>query len=75
VLLNFGLIVNAVLVALGILWCREMFGRWRKDLAEYRAAKDASTRQALMLLWGITAVIVLLLVNFVVGILINVGVL
>jgi heme/copper-type cytochrome/quinol oxidase subunit 2 len=72
--LNFGLIMNAVLVALGILWCREMFGRWRRDLDDYRTAKDASTRQALAILWGITAVIVILLLNFSVGILKNLGV-
>ena len=73
--LNFGLVINAVLVVGGLLWCREMFGRWRQDLAEYKAAKDASTRQAIILLWGLTALIVLLLTNFFVGILKNVGVL
>jgi len=73
--LNFGTVVNGVLLALGFLWCREMFGRWRKDLEEYRAAKDPSTRQALIVVWGITALVVVLLVNFLVGILINLGVL
>jgi hypothetical protein len=73
--LTFGLVIDAVLVVLGILWCREMFGRWPKDVAEYRSTKDASTRQVLMILWGITALIVLMLINFFVGILRGIGVL
>jgi len=73
--LNFGLVINAVLMVGGILWCREMFGRWEKDVAEYKAAKDASTRQVIIILWGVTALVVLLLVNFFVGILKNLGVL
>ncbi len=73
--LDFGLVLNAVLVVIGVLWCREMLGRWRKDAADYKAATDASTRQVILVLWGITAVVVLLLVNFFVGILKNVGVL
>lgn len=73
--LNFGVVIDAVLMVLGILWCREMFGRWRKDLAEFRSAKDAATRQALVLVWGITALIVVLLLNFFLGILDELGVL
>lgn len=72
--LNFGIVVNAVLVVLGSLWCREMFGRWQKDLAEYKAAKDQSTRQALIIIWAITGLIVVMLLNFVIGILRNLGV-
>lgn len=76
--LNFGVIINAILIVMGILWCREMFGRWHKDVADYKAAKDAkdpSTRQAIIILWIVTALVVLLLVNFFVGILMNLGVL
>ena len=73
--LNFGILVNAVLLVLGTLWCREMFGRWHKDIEQYRTAKDASTRQALIIVWGITALIVVFLLNSLGGILINLGVL
>lgn len=72
--LNFGLLINAALIVGGLLWCREMFGRWQKDVAEYKAAKDASTRQVILLLWGVTALVVLLLVDLFVGILKNLGV-
>lgn len=71
--LDFGIVVNAILLVLGILWCREMFGRLPKDLEEYRTAQDPSVRQTLMILWIATGLIVLLLVNFLVGILGNVG--
>lgn len=73
--LNFGVVLNAILLVMGGLWCREMFARWRKDLHEYRTTEDASTRHVLIFLWGLTALIALLIVNFVVGILRNVGLL
>lgn len=72
-LLDFGIVLNAILVVVGIVWCREMFGRWRRDLAELRNPKDPADRQALVFLWVVTAVIVLLLLNFAVGLLRNLG--
>jgi hypothetical protein len=65
--LSFGLLIDAILLVLGVLWCREMFSRWRRDLQEFRTTKDASTRQALGILWAATAVIVVLELNFLVG--------
>lgn len=73
--LNFGVLINAVLLVLGLIWCREMFGRWRRDLDEFRSTKDASVRQALIAIWAVTALIVVLMINFLVGILGNLGVL
>lgn len=72
-LLDFGVVINAILVVVGIVWCREMFGRWRRDLAEIRAPKDPTDRQVLVFLWALTAVIVVLLVNFAFGLLRNLG--
>jgi len=73
--LNFGIVINAILLVLGVLWCREMFGRWRRDLDDFRSTKDASTRQVLIALWVVTALIALLLINFFIGILANIGIL
>ncbi|HLQ37912.1 MAG TPA: hypothetical protein VK348_08930 [Planctomycetota bacterium] len=73
--LNFGIVFNAVLLVLGLIWCREMLGRWRRDLDEFRSTKDASARQVLVVLWGATALILILLINFFVGMLKNIGVL
>lgn len=72
-LLDFGIVLNAILVVVGLVWCREMFGRWRRDLAEIRAPNDPTDRQVLVFLWIVTALVVLLLVNFAVGLLRNVG--
>jgi len=70
VFLSFGVVLDAILLVLGLVWCREMFGRWRKDLAEFRTAGAGDgSRGALLFLWGVTAIVVLLLVNFAVGIL------
>lgn len=71
--LNFGVILNALLVVGGVLWCREMFGRWNKDLAEFRGSKDPSTRWAIGLLWALTAVIALLLLNWAIWIVRSIG--
>jgi hypothetical protein len=73
VFLTFGMVIDAILLAVGLIWCKEMYGRWQKDLAEYEAAKDPSTRQALGFLWAITAVVALMIVNFLVGLLRNLG--
>ena len=66
--LSFGVVLDAILLVLGIAWCREMFGRWRGDLAEFRTTKDPSVRTVSSILWGATAVIAVLLVNFAIGI-------
>ncbi|MFT5291931.1 MAG: hypothetical protein ACI8QS_000944 [Planctomycetota bacterium] len=73
--LSFGLVIDAVLMVLAILWCREMLGRWRSDLSEFRSTNYANTKQVLVGLWVVTAVILLLLVNFFAGILRGIGVL
>ena len=62
--LDLGLLLNAALFVFGLLWCNEMRRRWRTDLAEYRSTDDGSTRQVLLCLWVATAVIALLVVNF-----------
>lgn len=63
-LLDFGVVWNAVLLVLGILWCREIFGRFAADLEEFRHAEDAAERGAIALWWVVTVVIVLLMANF-----------
>jgi hypothetical protein len=74
-LLDFGIVINAVLLVMGLLWCREMAGRWRSDLDEFRSTKDPGARHVLIVLWALTGVIVVLMLDFLVGILISVGVL
>ena len=70
--LDFGLLINAVLLALGAFWCYEMFGRWRSDLADLRDLDDTLGRAVIIGLWIITFVIAALLVNFTVGLITNI---
>ncbi len=74
-MLNFGIVVNAILLVLGILWCREMFGRWRKDLDEFRSSKEAVDRGVIVFLWVVTALILIAVINFLFAMLRNLGIL
>ena len=71
-LLDFGLLINAVLLALGAFWCYQMFGRWRSDLADLRDLDDTLQKAVIIGLWLITFVIAVLLVNFAVGLITNI---
>ncbi|MFQ5505967.1 MAG: hypothetical protein ACE5F1_14400 [Planctomycetota bacterium] len=46
-----------------------MFARWRRDLEELRSTRDSAARGSILFLWIVTAVIVLLVGNFLLGIL------
>lgn len=66
--LTFGVVLDAILLVFGIAWCREMFGRWRSDLAEFRTTEDSGIRVVSLLLWSATGLIIVLVINFGVGI-------
>jgi hypothetical protein len=66
-LLNFGVLWKVGLLIAGVFWCREIFGRLREDVAEWKTA-DGTRRGVLAGLWGLTVVIVWLMVTFVWGI-------
>ncbi len=70
--LDFGLLINAVLLALGSFWCYQMFGRWRSDLADLRDLDDKLQKAVIIGFWLITFVIAALLVNFAVGLIANI---
>ena len=71
-LFDFGLLINLVLLILGAIWCYQMFGRWRSDLADLRDLDDKFQRAVIIGLWLITFVILALLVNFAVGLIANI---
>jgi hypothetical protein len=58
------MLVQAILLAVGIWWCIEMFPRWRDDLRRVRETDDWSDRVIVIVLWNITAVILFLCVRF-----------
>ncbi len=70
--LDFGLLINAGLLALGVFWCHQMFGRWRSDLADLRDLDDKLQKVVIIGLWIITFVIAAGLVNFAVGLVTNI---
>lgn len=65
--LDFGMLLDAVLFALGVYWCYEMFGRWRSDLADLRELDDNLQKVVIIGLWLLTLVIAVLVANFAYG--------
>jgi len=57
-------LVQAILFALGIWWCKEMLSRWRDDLAKMREPDDTADRAVIIILWSITVVVLLLCILF-----------
>jgi hypothetical protein len=62
--LNFGMLVQAILLVLGIWWCKEMLARWRDDLMKMREPDDRADRVVIIILWSITAVVLFLCIRF-----------
>ncbi len=56
-------LAQVALVFVGCWWCKEIFGRLRDDLAEFRTA-DRTSRAATLLIWAVTAVILYLICTF-----------
>jgi hypothetical protein len=57
-------LVQAILFALGVWWCKEMLSRWRDDLAKMREPDDQADRAVIIILWSITGLVLLLCVVF-----------
>jgi hypothetical protein len=66
--LTSGVIVRAVLFVFGLVWCQQMFRRWRADLEEFRSSADFPTRAGIAIPWLVTGVVAVLAVSFVVEI-------
>ena len=66
--LNFGLLVNALLVALGIVWCRAMFGRFHEDARRMKVSEDATEKCVIVFYWALTVLILTGIANFAWGI-------
>ena len=58
------MLVQAILLALGIWWCMEMYPRWRDDLGKLRKPDDRADRAVVIILWSITAVVAFLSLRF-----------
>ncbi len=50
---DFGVVINAILLVLGLVWCKEVAGRWRDDVDELRSGNR--TRQVVTVgIWLVT---------------------
>ncbi len=63
--LDFGLVFNALLLVAGLWWCKEVFERWRGDLAELKATDDRIKQGVIIFFWLVTLGIIVLIVNFI----------
>ena len=60
-----GLLFNAVLFVLGIVWCRHVVVRLPDDLAEFRdPSTNGTDRRVIAFFWLITAFVVWALLDF-----------
>jgi hypothetical protein len=57
-------LIQAILFALGIWWCKEIFSRWRDDIAKMRETNDQAERVVIVILWCITGLVLLICVRF-----------
>ena len=70
--LNFGLVVNAVLLVAGLLWCKEIFGRLRSDVDDLKESDDNIQKGVIVFFWVLTIIIVILIINFLWGLINNI---
>lgn len=66
-MLSFGLLLNAILLALGVVWCYQVIKRWRSDVEELRQVEDPIRRAVIIGIWVVTVLIALAVINFAVG--------
>jgi hypothetical protein len=62
-LLNFGMLMRIGLLVAGFWWCKEILGRWRDDVAEFKTP-DSTRRGIILVLWAATAVVLYLMGTF-----------
>jgi hypothetical protein len=63
-MLSPGMLIQAILFALGIWWCKEILSRFQDDLAKMREPDDQADRIVIIIYWAITAVVLLVCVRF-----------
>ena len=63
----FLVILQAFLLAVGLVWCKEMFSKSREHLQDFREGEWAK-RIALILLWILTVFILLACIHFIYGV-------
>ena len=67
-MLTFGILVDAVLFVLAIVWCKQIFARFAADVSEVREGPSLD-RNVILVFWVITLLVVVWVVTFVIGLL------
>jgi hypothetical protein len=67
--LNFGTVGKAVLLAVAILWIKEMVPRWRSDFDEFRGSDSLAEKAVIAGLWGVTFLWARFLIAFLIDLL------
>ena len=59
-----GALVKVAMLIAGCWWCKEIFGRFRGDVVEFRSG-DWTARSVVVLIWAVTGVVLYLICSFV----------
>ncbi|MFN0009338.1 MAG: hypothetical protein ACKVXR_15650 [Planctomycetota bacterium] len=65
---SMGVLIDAIALVLGILWCRAMFKRCRSDFDELLEAANVRKCMTISALWGVTCVVLCIVVGTSIGI-------
>jgi hypothetical protein len=57
-------VLQALLLAVGFIWCKEMLPKWREHIEEFKIGKW-DDRAVLIILWGLTIIILFFCIRFV----------
>ena len=58
---NYWAFGGAFLLLLGILWCREILGRFHSDLEEFRKTQDTVDKAVILFYWALTVPIMIVM--------------
>lgn len=64
---GYRLLAQAILVIFGFMWCREVFGRLRSDIAVLKESRDRGHKGLIIFFWVLTVGIIILMASFVWG--------
>lgn len=57
-----GALLWVALLVLGVIWCKEVIGRWRSDVEELRGCEDKVRKAVIVGIWAVTLLIALMVI-------------
>ena len=58
------ILAQVFLVILGFLWCKEVLGRFRSDLTDFKETRDSGLKGAIVFYWVLTLLIMIVMAIF-----------